>query len=135
MADTAQGKQNVTIVEPVAGLFKLGITEADIARVDVVDVDFVLFLKKGTRIVLVNAAMDAMSDHPPDVAFSDGAKISLAKLMVEVGNININEVSPSMSSVQPEEKKEPENQEQNQDQQQGLAPTHAEPVNVIPKLI
>ena len=105
MAETSN-KANVTVVEAAGGIFKLGIARSDVAHVEVVDVDFVLFLKKGgARIVLVNAAMDAMSDHPPLIQFADGPKISLSSLMEEVGNINIGDTSlPALSSFLPFDK-------------------------------
>ena len=156
MAVTAN-KSNVTVVEEEGGIFKLGVTRADVGRVEVVDVDFVLFLKKGgARIVLVNAAMDAMSDHPPFILFADDTRISLTSLMGEVGNINMGDTSlQALSSFLPFEKSDadklPKDSNNSPDQQiaehqnqsqlaqklvaEGLAPTNAGAVDVIPKMI
>ncbi|MBI5430677.1 MAG: hypothetical protein HY938_09520, partial [Nitrosomonadales bacterium] len=156
MAGTSKN-ENVSVVEAQAGVFKLGIVRADVAHVEVVDVDFVLFLKNGARIVLVNAAMDAMSDHPSEVLFANGAKISLGALMDEVGNINLGDTSiQALSSFLPFEKADSDKQQKNsnssseqqdadyQDQAQqtekavaeGLAPTNAEAVaDVIQQMV
>lgn len=134
----APNKDNVTVVEAQGDVFRLGVERADVARIEVVDVDFMLFLNKGARIVLVNAAMDAMSDHPPVILFADGSRMSLASLLDEVGKINISDNSlPALSSVQPYDKNDVGNNgDQNADQQdqsepqkpelQGLAATNSE---------
>jgi Ca2+-binding RTX toxin-like protein len=146
VAETSKNA-NVTVVEAEGGAFKVGVTRGDVGHVEVVDVDFVLFLKNGARIVLVNAAMDAMSDHPPNILFSDGAKIPLGSLMDEVGNINMGDTSlPALSSFLPFEKSETDKKLSSSDQQDsesldqqakqdGLAPTNATPVNVIQQMI
>jgi len=138
--------ENVTVVEAEGGVFKLGVARAEVARIEVVDVDFMLFLKKGARIVLVNAAMDAMSDHPPVILFADGSRMSLASLLDEVGKINIGDNSlPALSSFLPFDKSDSDKQlkdansstdqqdTEQQDQlqqmqkpvQEGLAPTNS----------
>ncbi|MDX8386785.1 MAG: calcium-binding protein, partial [Gallionella sp.] len=142
----------VTVVEAEGGKFKLDIVYADISHVEVVDVDFVLFLKDGSSVVLVNAAMDAMSASPSAVLFANNSDITLPSLMDEVGSINIGDAAlPTMSSLQPFQKADSEQQqkgvESNLDLQQvdnqdlpdpapeGLAPTNAEAVNVIQQMI
>jgi len=76
MADQEQPKTQqiqATVVAPDSkGQFKLNLSKGAVSRVDVVDLDFVITTKDGKRLVLPSAAIDATSDHPPAVAFSDG---------------------------------------------------------------
>jgi len=151
----APNKASVTVVEAEGGIFKLDVVRGAVAHVEVVDVDLVLFLKQGgARIVLVNAAMDAMSDHPPIIQFADASNMPLSSLLDEVGNINIGDTSlPALSSFLPFDKSDAVKQlndanssfdqsDTNQQSQphdklvaEGLAPTNSEPVDVIQQMI
>ena len=59
--------QQVQIIEPQQGQYKLSIPQSSIARTDVVDIDLVLQTKSGERIILPGAAMDSTGPHPPSV--------------------------------------------------------------------
>ncbi len=92
--------QQAIIVKPGGnGGFRLPVAQADIARVDVVDVDLVIQTKGGVRYILPGAGIEAMSDAPPVVSFSDG-NLDAAHLMQQVGVVDTPNVSiPVMSSI------------------------------------
>lgn len=92
--------QQAIIVKPGGnGGFRVPVAQADIARVDVVDVDLVIQTKGGVRYILPGAGIEAMSDAPPVVSFSDG-NLDAAHLMQQVGLVDTPNVSiPVMSSI------------------------------------
>lgn len=92
--------QQAIIVKPGGnGGFRVPVAQAEIARVDVVDVDLVIQTKGGARFVLPGAGIEAMSDAPPQVSFSDG-NLNAADLMQRVGVVDTPNVSiPVMSSI------------------------------------
>jgi Ca2+-binding RTX toxin-like protein len=92
--------QQAIVVKPGSnGGFRVPVAHADIARVDVVDVDLVIQTKGGARYILPGAGIEAMSDAPPVVSFSDG-NLDAAALMQQVGMVDTPNVSiPVMSSI------------------------------------
>ncbi len=92
--------QKASIIKPDAsGGFKLPLSQGDVARIDVVDVDLVIQAKDGTRYVLAGAGIEAMSDHPPMVRFTNGAASS-SSLLEMVGLVETPDLSiPVMSSL------------------------------------
>ncbi|WP_337997882.1 calcium-binding protein [Oleispirillum naphthae] len=92
--------QTATIIKADAsGGYKLPLARGDVARIDVVDVDLVVQGKDGTRYILAEAGLAAMSSGPSAVVFSDGAA-SAAQLMESVGHVETPDTSiPVMSSL------------------------------------
>ncbi len=92
--------QQTAIVKPDAsGGFKLPLRQGDVARIDVVDVDLVIQAKDGSRYVLAGAGLEAMSNAPPSVAFTDGGS-DAASMLQSVGVVETPDVSiPVMSSL------------------------------------
>ncbi len=81
------------------GGFRLPVAQAEVARVDVVDVDLVVQAKDGTRYILPGAGIEAMSDAPPEVRFADG-EASAAALLQQVGRVDTPDASiPVMASL------------------------------------
>lgn len=81
------------------GGFRLPVAQAEVARVDVIDVDLVIQAKDGTRFILPGAGIDAMSDAPPAVRFADG-EASASALLQQVGRVETPDTSiPVMSSI------------------------------------
>ena len=99
--------QQAIIVKPAGnGGFRVPVAEADIARVDVVDVDLVIQTKDGVRYILPGAGIEAMSDAPPVVTFNDG-HLDAAALLQQVGLVETPDVSiPVMSSMTEHEPKD-----------------------------
>jgi Ca2+-binding RTX toxin-like protein len=95
MADT------VRVIAPGEnGQFSVPVPKASIDRVDIVDVDFVVHLKDGGRIILPGAALDAMSPKPPSLKFSDGV-MSGAEMLSDVGIVATPQSSvPAMTSME-----------------------------------
>ena len=154
-SDKASDKASISIVRAENGQFKLDVAQGNVAHVEVVDVDFVLFMKDGTRVVLPNAAMDAMGSHPPVIQFTD-TQMPMSGLMSEVGKINITDnPQPALSSLPPSqeftadkmrknalngadqqasEQQEP-SQQVGKNGSEGLAPTKAGPIDVVQQFV
>jgi len=103
LANVANKGEAITLQTDAKGHFILhGVGRADIARVDITDVDLVLTTKDGQRYLLPNAGVDAMSEHPPVVDFSNGM-VSSDQLLGEVGTVLDLATTLSMpSSIKPE---------------------------------
>ena len=100
--------QQVQIIEPQQGQYKLNIPQSSIARTDVVDIDLVLQTKSGERIILPGAAMDSTGPHPPAVNFTDGS-VSSSKMFGSVGAVQSLAVPiPAMASLSQYEAKKSE---------------------------
>ncbi len=98
---------NTSVVTPGPnGQVKLDLPRGQVARIDVVDIDFVIETKSGNRLVIPGAALDAMSPTPPMIQFADGA-MSAADMLAAVEKIETPATSvPVMASlVQFEDKK------------------------------
>ena len=83
----AKGSESILIAPDAKGRFVLtGVSRSDVSRVDITDVDLVLTTKGGAHYLLPGAGIAAMSDHPPEVVFSNG-EVSADQLMSEVGTV------------------------------------------------
>lgn len=81
------------------GQFVVNIPRGDIARVDVVDIDFVIQTKSGARLIIPGAAMDSMTASPPAIQFADGP-LSSGALLATVQKVDTPPTSiPVMSSL------------------------------------
>ena len=84
------------------GNFQLKISKGDIAKVHIVDVDMVLYLNDGTKLVLAGGAIGAM-DGSVMVDFSNG-RDSAAHMMDQVGIIPLQKLDqPRVLSTEPRE--------------------------------
>ncbi|MFC7287783.1 beta strand repeat-containing protein, partial [Herminiimonas glaciei] len=84
------------------GNFQLKIGKGDIAKVHIVDVDMVLYLNDGTKLVLAGGAIGAMDDSVM-VDFSNG-RDSAAHMMDQVGIIPLQKLDqPRVLSTEPRE--------------------------------
>ncbi|MBF8177102.1 beta strand repeat-containing protein [Herminiimonas contaminans] len=84
------------------GNFQLKISKGDIAKVHIVDVDMVLYLNDGTKLVLAGGAIGAMDDSVM-VDFSNG-RDSAAHMMDQVGIIPLQKLDqPRVLSTEPRE--------------------------------
>lgn len=95
------------------GAFSLKtILRADIARIDIVDVDLVLTAKDGLRYILPNGGINAMGAQPPKIIFSDSV-VSLGDLLAQVGAItDVQNLDTSPSTLEEEaQQKQQEKQE------------------------
>ena len=93
-------EQQVRIIEPDKGQYRLNVPQSAIAHTDVVDIDLVLQTKSGERIILAGAALESTGDHPPSVNFSDGGAISSAQMLSSVGQVNtLAAPIPAMASL------------------------------------
>lgn len=94
MADTIQ------VISPSEnGQFTLPVPRASIDRIDIADVDFVLHLKDGGRLILPGAAMEAMTAKPPSMKFTDGM-MGAEEMLSGVGMVATPEMSiPAMTSL------------------------------------
>ena len=115
--------QPVKILTPDAkGEFKVDLPQAAVARVDVVDIDFVITAKDGTRLILPGAALDATSEHPPSVQFSGGTTVRADHLFTQVDKVHTPETSvPAIASVlkDTEPKQHPDDKNSKDGQSQG----------------
>jgi len=93
--------QQVKVLTPDAqGQFKIDLPQSAVARVDVVDIDFVITTKDGQRLILPGAALDATSDHPPAVTFQGGTTVRSDKLFQQVDKVQTPETSvPAIASL------------------------------------
>lgn len=66
--------------------YRVSLPRSAIARIDVLDVDFVLETKTGDHVILPGAALEAMAHKPPAVHFSDGT-VSSADLLAEADKV------------------------------------------------
>ncbi|MNK04434.1 Bifunctional hemolysin/adenylate cyclase precursor [compost metagenome] len=83
------------------GNFQLKIGKGDIAKVHIVDVDMVLYLNDGTKLVLAGGAIGAMDDTVM-VDFSNG-RDSAAHMMDQVGIIPLQKLDqPRVLSTEPQ---------------------------------
>ncbi|CAL62078.1 Conserved hypothetical protein [Herminiimonas arsenicoxydans] len=83
------------------GNFQLKIGKGDIAKVHIVDVDMVLYLNDGTKLVLAGGAIGAMDDSVM-VDFSNG-RDSAAHMMDQVGIIPLQKLDqPRVLSTEPQ---------------------------------
>lgn len=81
------------------GGFRVPLAQAEVARVDLIDIDLVIQARNGDRYILPGAGIDAMSAQPPAVVFADGAT-SAAALLQQVGRVETPEASiPVMASI------------------------------------
>jgi len=91
--------QQVKVIEPAQGMFRLNMPQSAIARVDVVDIDLVLQTTSGERVILAGAALESTSDKPPGVMFSDG-QVSSAQLFASVAKVESPALPvPAMTSL------------------------------------
>ncbi|MEZ5730274.1 MAG: calcium-binding protein [Burkholderiaceae bacterium] len=110
------GGQPTRIVKPVDGKYVLDFARADVARIDAVDLDLVLTLRDGTRVVLVNAAIDAMDVKPPQLVFADGQVVSTARVYDEVGQVErVKFAQNDVSSAEQHKDKKGGPQDENKD--------------------
>ncbi|MBC7907278.1 MAG: hypothetical protein H7Y60_11105 [Rhodospirillaceae bacterium] len=103
MADTTQ-----VVGTNDKGQHVVNIPRGDIARIDVVDIDFVVQTKSGARLIIPGAAMDAMSPTPPSIQFADGP-FNSAQMLSAVQRVETPPTSiPAMSSLTQQELKKSE---------------------------
>ena len=77
------------VVHLEAGKYKVDIPSAAVAGVEVADVDLVLVLANGDRVILDGAGLAAMSVDAPDVQFADGSVRSAAALIKDVKTFGV----------------------------------------------
>lgn len=90
----------IQVIAPTEnGQFTLPVPRASIERIDIADVDFVVHLKDGGRLILPGAAMEAMTAKPPSMKFTDGM-MSAEEMLSGVGMVATPEMSiPAMTSM------------------------------------
>ncbi|HVI53372.1 MAG TPA: calcium-binding protein, partial [Candidatus Sulfotelmatobacter sp.] len=136
--------QTVKILgEDANGQFKLDLPQASVARVDVVDIDFVITTKDGQRLILPGAALDATSDHPPSLSFKDGV-VRADKLFAKVDKVQTPETSvPAIASIlkdtppkeHPDQTNENDAQNNQQSNQTDVAPLSMPQDSTVAKLL
>lgn len=75
------------VLKAADGAYKVDVPRGQVAQVQVVDLDLVLVLRDGTRIVLANAAIDAMDARAPAIRFADGANVASPEMLAEAGKV------------------------------------------------
>lgn len=81
------------------GQFQVPVPRAAIERIDIIDIDMVLQTKSGERLILPGAGIEAMTNAPPAVSFSDG-RASTADLLSAVDKVETPPTSiPAMTSL------------------------------------
>ncbi|MFN7643332.1 MAG: beta strand repeat-containing protein, partial [Burkholderiales bacterium] len=88
MSQSNDSSQAAKIVKASDGVYKVDVPRSAVATVQAADLDLVLVLKDGTKVVLVNAAIDAMDAEPPMVTFLDGKQLPSPALLAEVGKVD-----------------------------------------------
>ncbi|MCX7228267.1 MAG: hypothetical protein NTW15_04520, partial [Burkholderiales bacterium] len=88
MSTSNDASQAAKIVKASDGAYKVDVPRSAVATVQAADLDLVLVLKDGTKVVLVNAAIDAMDAEPPMVTFLDGKQLPSPALLAEVGKVD-----------------------------------------------
>ena len=100
------GQTGITrILKSADGAFKVDLPRGQVAQIQVVDLDLVLVLRDGTRVVLPNAAIDAMDARPPVIVFADGASIATPEAISEAGKVQKIKYSQSPVSTADQAKK------------------------------
>lgn len=85
------------------------VLRADIQKIDISDIDLVVTTKGGEHFLLPRGGIAAMSEHSPNVVFSDGP-ISASQLLGEVGAVlNLAIEGPMPSSINHEGDKHGDN--------------------------
>jgi len=84
------------VIKAIDGVFRIPVPRDQVIQIVVADVDLVLVLRDGIKIVLANAAIEAMDARPPVLKFAGSAEVSSANLLVEV-----DKVKPSKYAVAP----------------------------------
>ena len=75
------------VLKAADGAFKVDVPREQVAQIQVIDLDLVLVLRDGTRIVLANAAIDAMDARAPVITFAGGASVGSSELLSEAGKV------------------------------------------------
>ena len=93
-------KDVIILVADSKGKFTVdGVPRGEIVRVDIADVDLIITTKSGAHYLLPGAAINALGEHPPEIAFSNGV-IPSDQLLAEVGAvIDLNVEVPMPSSL------------------------------------
>lgn len=91
------------------------VAKADITRIDLVDIDLVLTSKDGTRYILPNGGIDAMSSQSAKISFSDGG-VTLSALMSEIGVLtDVHNLDTDPSTLEKPLEKEEKNQKEKEE--------------------
>lgn len=100
------------------GAFVLStVAKADIARIDIADVDLVLTTKSGDRYIIPNGGIDAMGATPPKLVLAD-AELPVSQLLSEVGvtqdvaSIDAVPTSEQLAQMQEQAEKKEENEKE-----------------------
>lgn len=95
MSTSKEGAQNENLTAPKSvattrrateKMVSLDITRKDIAKVEVVDTDFVLTTKTGRKILIRDGALSAVTDEEFTVVFSDDESVAAKALFSESAN-------------------------------------------------
>src|SRR5450830_1671346 len=90
-------EQTVVVKADQAQNFKLEIPRTAVGHIDIVDVDIVLTLKNGQKVVLAEGAIDAIGGGQASIHFSDTA-LSLQDAVKDVGEVKIDANTPQVGS-------------------------------------
>ncbi len=99
MGKEAKGPNGIKVLHTDAnGRFLFGsVARSDVQRVDISDVDLIITTKGGEHYLLPSGGMSAMSDHPAEALFSDGA-VSVSSLFDLVGAITYTSLDSNLPS-------------------------------------
>jgi hypothetical protein len=89
--------QTVVVKADQAQDFKLDVPRTAVGHIDIVDVDIVLTLKNGQKVVLAEGAINAIGGGQAAIHFSDTA-MSLQDALKDVGEVKIDANAPQVGS-------------------------------------
>lgn len=89
---------STTVYARQDGNFIVPFVRSDVAKVTLLDIDMVVTLVDGRHIVLVGAALAAMSAQPPSVGFSDGSLLLASQLLQMVAEFSTKAAESSLAS-------------------------------------